>query len=98
MNADAVFEAQRPRLLGLAYRMLGVYAEAEDVVQETWIRWNASTDELERPAAWLTTVATRIALDRLRAGKRRRPGDRQRGGRRDRAQPAPAREAGQQLR
>lgn len=71
-HADTVFEAERPRLLGLAYRMLGVYAEAEDVVQETWIRWNASTDDLERPAAWLTTVATRLALDRLRAGKRRR--------------------------
>lgn len=71
-EAVAAFEAERPRLLGLAYRMLGVYAEAEDVVQETWLRWNASTVELERPPAWLTTVATRIALDRLRAGKRRR--------------------------
>lgn len=71
-DAVATFEAERPRLLGLAYRMLGVYAEAEDVVQETWIRWDAATVELERPAAWLTTVATRIALDRLRAGKRRR--------------------------
>lgn len=71
-DADMRFEAERPRLLGLAYRMLGVYAEAEDVVQETWIRWHASTEELERPAAWLTTVTTRLALDRLRAGKRRR--------------------------
>ncbi len=74
-HADVVafsFEDERPRLLGLAYRMLGVYAEAEDVVQEAWLRWQAAGPGIERPEAWLTTVTTRLALDRLRAGRRRR--------------------------
>ena len=68
-----VFEAARPRLLGLAYRMLGTIADAEDVVQEAWLRWDGTDrDAIERPDAWLTTVTTRLALDRIRATKRRR--------------------------
>jgi len=67
------FEAERSRLTGLAYRMLGSVVDAEDVVQEAWIRWTAAdTDTIERPAAWLTTVTSRLAIDRLRAQRRRR--------------------------
>jgi RNA polymerase sigma-70 factor, ECF subfamily len=68
--ADA-FEAERPRLKRLAYRMLGSVAEAEDVVQDAWLRWRAA-EGVERPAAWLTRVTTRLCLDRLRADRARR--------------------------
>lgn len=70
---DDVFATERPRLVGLAYRMLGSVADAEDVVQDVWLRWD-STDRpaIERPAAWLTTVTTRRAIDRLRQQRRRR--------------------------
>lgn len=71
--ADALFDGQRPRLLGLAYRLLGSLADAEDVVQETWIRWGRSDQAaIERPEAWLTTVCSRIGLDRLRQRQRDR--------------------------
>ncbi|MPY94704.1 MAG: sigma-70 family RNA polymerase sigma factor [Acidimicrobiia bacterium] len=67
------FEAERPRLLGIAYRVVGTFADAEDVVQEVWLRWQAADQAaIERPAAWLTTVTSRAALDRLRAQQRRR--------------------------
>src|SRR5580693_4036506 len=67
------FEAERPRLVGLAYRMLGTWADAEDVAQDAWLRWQAvEPGSIERPAAWLTTVTTRLCLDRLRAARRRR--------------------------
>jgi RNA polymerase sigma-70 factor (ECF subfamily) len=67
------FTRARPRLLGLAYRMIGVRADAEDVVQEAWLRWQAADmAAIERPDAWLTTVTTRLALDRLKAQRRRR--------------------------
>jgi RNA polymerase sigma-70 factor (ECF subfamily) len=75
MSSDpvATFESARPRLLGLAYRMLGVLADAEDVVQEAWLRWSAADQEsIESPAAWLTTVTTRLSLDHMRADRRRR--------------------------
>lgn len=67
------FSAERARLLGLAYRILGSLVDAEDVVQEAWLRWSgADRPSIERPAAWLTTVTTRLALDRLKAAHRRR--------------------------
>jgi len=67
------FEAARRRLLSIAYRMLGSMAEAEDVVQDTWLRWHAAAPrDLLAPVAWLTTVTTRLALDRLRRLKRER--------------------------
>lgn len=67
----AVFERERPRLVGLAYRLLGSLTDAEDVVQEAWIRWSrVELDTIERPAAWLTTTVSRLGLDRLRARKR----------------------------
>lgn len=68
-----VFEGERPRLTGLAYRITGSLADAEDVVQEAWIRW-ATNDagSVDNPAGWFTTVTSRLALDRLRAQRRRR--------------------------
>lgn len=70
---EAVFAAERPRLLGLAYRMLGSVVDAEDVVQEAWLRWAAADRQaVARPAAWLTTVTTRLALDQLKSARRRR--------------------------
>ena len=59
-DSIAAFEASRRRLLSIAYRMLGSMAEAEDVVQDTWLRWHAADPrELAAPVAWLTTVTTR---------------------------------------
>ena len=67
------FEAERPRLTGLAYRITCSLADAEDVVQEAWIRWaRPRRRHRGQPAAWLTTVTSRLALDRLRAQRRRR--------------------------
>lgn len=72
-SPERVFAAERARLTGLAYRMVGSVPDAEDVVQEAWIRWSAAAhDQIERPAAWLTTVTSRLAIDRLRAQRRRR--------------------------
>lgn len=65
--ATSAFESFRGRLFGLAYRMLGSRAEAEDVVQETYLRWHqADRQRIENPEAWLVTAATRLAIDRLR--------------------------------
>lgn len=65
------FEAERPRLLALAGRVLGDHAEAEDVVQQAWLRLDRATTrdgtDIENLPAWLTTVTTRLCLDRLRA-------------------------------
>lgn len=70
---DEDFAAERPRLLGLAYRILASYSDAEDVVQEAWIRWQrVGHDDVDSPAAYLTTVVTRLALDRSRTIARRR--------------------------
>jgi RNA polymerase sigma-70 factor (ECF subfamily) len=64
------FLAARPRLVALAYRMLGSVGDAEDAVQETWIRWHgADRAAIRTPAAWLTTACTRICIDRLRKAK-----------------------------
>ena len=60
-------ETVRPRLFGLAYRMLGSRQEAEDAVQEAFLRWHrADTSEIRSPEAWLVTVLSRICVDRLR--------------------------------
>ena len=67
-DPTATFERHRPRLFGLAYRMLGVRADAEDVVQDTWLRWMDTDHAAIRNAeAWLVTAATRVAIDRLRS-------------------------------
>lgn len=69
----AVFEAARPALRGLAYRILGSLAEAEDAVQDTFLKWQAAERaSIETPRAWLTTVCTRRCLDLLKAGDRAR--------------------------
>jgi RNA polymerase sigma-70 factor (ECF subfamily) len=73
VSAVSTFEGERDRLLGLAYRITGSRVDADDVVQEAWLRWDRSDqDAVERPGAWLTTVTSRIALDRLRAAQRAR--------------------------
>ncbi|CAH0311736.1 ECF RNA polymerase sigma factor SigJ [Massilia sp. Bi118] len=62
-----IFQALRPRLFGIAYRMLGVRADAEDIVQEAWLRWqHGGGDGARIPEAWLVTVVTRLSIDRLR--------------------------------
>jgi len=62
-----VFERHRARLFGVAYRMLGTVADAEDVLQETYVRWHAEDSDVVRsPEAWLVAVTTRLAIDRLR--------------------------------
>ena len=67
------FEQVRPMLTGLAYRMLGSRADAEDAVQDTFLKWQATPqDEIERPAAWLTTACTRRCIDLLRSAHRTR--------------------------
>ncbi|MFM0045997.1 sigma-70 family RNA polymerase sigma factor [Paraburkholderia sediminicola] len=73
IDKAASFEAVRARLFALAYRMLGSRAEAEDVVQDVWLKWHlADTQEVQTPAAWLTTITTRAAIDRLRHVQRER--------------------------
>ena len=77
----ALFEASRARLFSLAYRILGVRADAEDVVQDTFVKWHlhqrmadaAGRNTLDTPAAWLATVAKRTAIDRLRRLKHEAP-------------------------
>ncbi|MGF6773197.1 RNA polymerase sigma factor (sigma-70 family) [Paraburkholderia sp. GAS199] len=72
-NKASSFEGVRARLLALAYRMLGSRAEAEDVVQDVWLKWHfADTAAVQTPVAWLTTLTTRTAIDRLRHVQRER--------------------------
>ncbi|MBZ3902123.1 RNA polymerase sigma-70 factor [Streptomyces griseiscabiei] len=65
--ATDVFEEHRPVLMGVAYRMLGRIADAEDVVQEAWLRWSgADRSEVREPRGYLVRITTRLAIDRLR--------------------------------
>jgi RNA polymerase sigma-70 factor (ECF subfamily) len=71
-TATEVFEEHRPVLMGVAYRMLGRVADAEDVVQEAWLRWSgADRSEVREPRGYLVRIATRLAVDRLRQVKSR---------------------------
>jgi RNA polymerase sigma-70 factor (ECF subfamily) len=70
--ASALFEAQRPRLLRLAYRMLGSLSEAEDIVQDAWLRWSRVEESVDVPAAYLTRIVTRLCLDQMRSARARR--------------------------
>ncbi|MEU5000739.1 sigma-70 family RNA polymerase sigma factor [Streptomyces sp. NPDC021622] len=66
------FEASRGRLASLAYRLLGSAADAEDAVQDTFLRWQAADrDQVEVPEAWLTKVVTNLCIDRLRSAQAR---------------------------
>jgi len=72
-NPTSAFEALRGRLFGLAYRMLGSRTEAEDLVQEAYVRWHqADHGSVDNPEAWLVTATTRLAIDRLRRLKAER--------------------------
>ena len=67
LDAVRVYEHHRPRLWGIAYRMLGSVHDAEDVLQESYLRWHqADTAAVHTPEAWLVRVTTRLAIDRLR--------------------------------
>ena len=67
------FEAERPRLRSIAYRILGTPDDADDVVQDSWLRFaTADHASIDNPVAWLTTVASRLAIDRLRSARHRR--------------------------
>ncbi|WP_433798883.1 sigma-70 family RNA polymerase sigma factor [Actinomycetospora sp. CA-084318] len=71
MSPD-VFEAERGRLTGLAYRMLGELHEAQDVVQDAWLRWSGAADEVRDPSAWLTRVVVNLCRNRLTSVRARR--------------------------
>ena len=72
-DGTRIFETQRRALVGLAYRMLGSRAEAEDVVQDAFLRWHA-TDRaaIEEPRRYLSTIVTRLCLDRMKSAQARR--------------------------
>ena len=66
MDQTELFEAERPRLVRIAARVLGDPNEAEDIVQQAWLRLHGTDAEIDNLAGWLTTVTTRLCLDRLR--------------------------------
>ena len=67
------FESHRRRLLALAYRMLGSRADAEDTVQDAWLRWSdVGCDEVDNPTAFLSRTVTRLCLDRLKSAQTKR--------------------------
>ncbi len=70
---DAVFDPLRPQLLRVAYRMLGSVADAEDVVQDAFLRWfRTDRSDIKEPAAFLQRVVTRLCLDQLKSARRKR--------------------------
>ena len=72
-DAAATFDPLRPRLIRIAYRMLGSVADAEDVVQEAFLRWfDADRDAVREPEAFLRRIVTRLCLDQLKSARRRR--------------------------
>lgn len=66
------FEALRPHLLAVAYRLTGTLVDAEDIVQDAWLRWAGEGSSINDLKAWLTTVVSRLGLDRLRSAAHRR--------------------------
>ena len=69
----AQFERIRPRLFGIAYRMLGTIEDGEDMVQETFLRWQlADRESIREPEGWLVSVVTRMSIDRLRRARTER--------------------------
>jgi len=70
---DRAFDQERSRLVGVAYRITGSRSAAEDLVQDAWLRWQAADRrKIDRPAAWLTTVTSRLALDHLKSAAHQR--------------------------
>jgi RNA polymerase sigma-70 factor (ECF subfamily) len=68
-----IFSRERRRIFGTAYRMLGSVSDAEDIVQDTWLRWQAvDAGEIEQPGAFLTTIATRLSVNVLQSARSRR--------------------------
>jgi len=72
MDTTATFEAHRPALLALAYRMLGDLGRAEDVVQDAWMRWEGHASEVDAPKAFLLKVVTRLCLNEVGSARARR--------------------------
>lgn len=69
-KSAAIFEEHRPFLRSLGYRMLGTSADAEDIVQETWLRWaEVPLAEIDAPRAFLARIATRLCLDHLKSAR-----------------------------
>jgi RNA polymerase sigma-70 factor (TIGR02957 family) len=72
-EAAAVFEGVRPRLFGIAYRMLSSASEAEDLVQDVWLRWQmCDRSKVQNPGAFLATTTTRLAINELQSARARR--------------------------
>ncbi len=72
-DRSAEFERHRPRLFGIAYRMLGSRSDAEDVLQDAYLRWHrGASQDLRSPEAWLVTAVTRLCIDRLRVARTQR--------------------------
>ncbi len=73
LDLDAEFEAHRVRLRGLAYRMLASVADAEDIVQDAWLRWHeVRSKTIENTGAYLTRIVTHLCLDRLKSAQKQR--------------------------
>jgi RNA polymerase sigma-70 factor (ECF subfamily) len=72
MDRLAEFEALRPQLFALAYRALGTRADAEDVVQDAYLRWEGAEGEIHSPKAYLMTIVSRLSLDALQSARRQR--------------------------
>jgi len=73
MDQETSFQQMRPQLFSLAYRMLGTRADAEDIVQDAYLRWrSASIEEVRSPKSYLTTVVARLSLDSLKSARRKR--------------------------
>lgn len=71
-RSDDSFEAQRPLLFAIAYRMLGSAMDAEDMVQETFLRWQGAPTGIDSPKAYLTTIITRLCINQLQSARARR--------------------------
>ncbi|MEX0840283.1 MAG: RNA polymerase sigma factor SigJ [Parvibaculum sp.] len=72
-ESDATFERHRVRAFSVAYRIVGSVSDAEDVVQEAWLRWRGiDANTIRNPEAWLVTATARLAIDALRAARTRR--------------------------
>lgn len=73
MDKESPFQEHRPLLFSLAYRMLGTRSDAEDIVQEAWLRWRcASPEQIRSPKSYLTTVVARLSLDSLKSARAKR--------------------------